>query len=136
MTRIVYIIILSVILYSCHKEDPSFIGTYFSAEDESFWKIELLNDSTFKYQTKGHIGNSTTVGTLTFEGDTIYLRPESGQAFTKRIGFLYYQDSCLIELEYWIDDSNKVSKDYCKGRENNWTSNYWNLETMSPILSN
>ncbi|GAA5044562.1 hypothetical protein GCM10011506_48140 [Marivirga lumbricoides] len=133
MSRIICAITLCLILYSCKKNEVPFVGTYFGGADGSFWIIELLKDSTFKYSTEGHSGNTTTVGIITFEGDTIYLQPRVGQAFKGRKGFLYYQNSCLIELDYWIKEEKKVSKDFCKGKQDNMMSSYWNLESITPI---
>jgi len=133
MNRIVYLVLLNLILQSCQTKQPGFTGTYKGAEDESFWTIELLNDSTFEYRTEGHIGNSITTGTLIFRGDTIYLEPTTGHGFSNRKAFINNNDSCLIELDYIIRDNQKISRDFCKERTENWTSNHWNLETMTPI---
>lgn len=126
--------LLLLTLSTCRTQQESFVGTYIGAWAESFWMIKLRNDSTFNYHVEGHIGNIDLEGNILFRGDTILLNPTSDQQQTESIDFILYQDSCLIELNHFKENNTKISRDYCKGRTDNWSSGDWNIETLTPII--
>ena len=133
MTATKYIFLVFAVS-ACQTNKPAYTGTYLGAEDASFWAIELLEDSTFVYKTEGHVGSIVLAGRIDFVGDTLFLQPTNDyQSKAKQLVYILYKDSCLISLDYLAKDGIKYVRDYCKERNENWTSGHWNLDTLTPL---
>ncbi|MEZ5041131.1 MAG: hypothetical protein R2828_35990 [Saprospiraceae bacterium] len=79
---------------------------------ETYYKLTLNKNLTFKYIYEGHRGNSEFKGTYKIHNDTIILNESSHEL--KELKFLRHQSGCLVELETRFS--------YCKRTTEEWGS--------------
>jgi len=90
-----YLISILILTTSCSLLDnPNDYEAYWY---ETYYKLTLHKNLTFKYRYEGHRGNAVFEGTYNILNDTIILT-ESTNKLEEQM-FLRYDSDCLVELE-------------------------------------
>lgn len=95
MFKLVYILFFYLLLSACNSN--SLAGNYEAFWYETYNKLELYGDYSYKYEYRGHRGNGKFKGHYEISNDTIILNgPIEKEGLSK---FLLVEDGCLIEME-------------------------------------
>jgi len=120
-----YLVSICILFSGCSTLNNS--NDYEAYWYETYFKLTLNKNLTFKYIHEGHLGNSEYEGTYKILNDTIVLNESSKKM--EELRFLRYDDDCLVELETRFS--------YCKRTTEEWGSeriaiNYPQLKESNP----
>ena len=94
-----FVVLVCFLLTGCSFENNS--KEYEAYWYETYFKLTLNGNQTFKYQYEGHLGFSEYDGTYKIIDDTIVLSESTKEL--EELRFLIYDDDCLVELESTFD---------------------------------
>jgi len=91
------------------------IGKYEGFWATTHWNFIFRSDNSYLFETRGHFGNTNTIGQFTISSDTVFLKPlpyelQKSEIYYNHIDTLLIDgDSCLINAS--------LRYDYCKRKK-------------------